>query len=152
MSMPTSPSASAPSATRIALVQADAAVISLRRVLAFDAATCLAMGVVLIAVAEPIAGLTVLPAALLLYAGAALIPIAAFMALLALRRQISVAGTLLIVAGNLVWVAASIGIVLTGFVAPNPLGLALVICQALAVAVLAGLEYRTLHLARPGMP
>lgn len=146
--MPTSTSATASPAPTDAR-RPMAGLPALRRLLALDAVTCVAMGIVLMTAAGPVAAATALPEPLLFYAGAALIPIAAFMALLAVRARIWVAGTLLVVAGNALWVAASIGIVLAGLVAPNALGLALVIGQALAVAALAGLEYRAVRLARP---
>lgn len=60
--------------------------LTLRQVLLLDAATCAAMGAALALASGPIARLTRLPEPLLLGAGLALLPIAAFMALVALRR------------------------------------------------------------------
>ena len=62
---------------------------TLRRVLMVDAATCVATGLLMFLFATPLSTLLGLPAALLLYAGASLFPIAAFMAWLALRRDVS---------------------------------------------------------------
>lgn len=146
--MPTSTSSTA-NPTRTGAPIATPAESALRRLLALDAATCAVMGVALIAAAGPVAAATALPEPLLSLAGAVLMPIAAFMALVAFREQVPAVGAVLVVAGNVLWVAASIGIVLAGLVAPNALGLALVIAQALAVTVLAGLEYRALRLAGP---
>jgi len=42
---------------------------------------------------------------------------------------------------NALWVAASIVLLLSGWVAPNALGTVFVIVQALAVAVFADLQY-----------
>ena len=60
-----------------------------------------------------------LPPALLLYAGLALIPTAAFMALVATRPAVSPAGVWLIIAGNGLWAAASLLLLASGLVAPN---------------------------------
>jgi hypothetical protein len=116
----------------------------LRTVLAVDAATCGVMGLVLIIGAGFIAGLTGLPAALLLYAGIALLPIAAFMAIVASRPTPPAAGVWLIVLGNIGWIAASVLLILSGWVAPNALGHAFVLVQALIVAGLSWLEYGAL--------
>ena len=53
---------------------------SLRTLLMNDAATCAAMGAGLVLAASPVARLTALPPDLLMGAGLALLPIAAFMA------------------------------------------------------------------------
>jgi hypothetical protein len=121
-----------------------------RPLLLVDAATCTAMGVALIAASGPIAGLTQLPAPLLSGAGVALLPVAALMALVASRRPLPAAGLRLVVVGNLLWIAASIALLVGGWVAPNALGTAFVLAQAIAVAALAMLEYLALRrLAAP---
>ena len=107
----------------------------LRRTLAVDAATCAAMGVLLAAFQAPLAGLLGLPAALLFYAGLALFPCAALM--LVAHRSRALAW--LVVAGNAAWLAGSVVVLVVA--SPTALGYAFVIAQAIAVAVLAGLEY-----------
>jgi hypothetical protein len=114
--------------------------LSLRNVLLLDAITCVAMGVLLTAASLWIGALTQIPAGLLFYAGAVLFPVAAFMALVATRSEIPQAGVRLIVAGNAAWVAGSILLLASGWIAPNALGCAFVLLQALAVAILAWLE------------
>jgi hypothetical protein len=109
----------------------------LRRVLYFDAATCIAMGLSLILLAQPLAPLLGLPALLLESAGAALFPIAAFIGWAATHRR----ATWLVIAGNVAWVAASLLLVTVGWVEPSALGYAFVLAQAAAVAVLAALEH-----------
>ncbi|MGO7185857.1 hypothetical protein ACCT14_31340 [Rhizobium brockwellii] len=95
---------------------------SLKPLLAFDAATCAAMGAVLLLGSTSIAAVTQIPASLLFWAGASLIPIAAFMAISSRATPVrSWAGTL-IVLGNLMWVAASIFLPATGLITPNALG------------------------------
>ena len=111
----------------------------LRRVLTVDAATCVATGVLMILFATPLSTLLGLPAALLFYAGASLFPIAAFMAWLALRRDVSRWGAWVVILGNAGWVAGSV-LVLVLF-SPTAVGYAFVIAQAVVVAFLAELEY-----------
>lgn len=110
-------------------------------VLLFDAATCLAMGVALLALADLLASFLGLPVALLRWAGALLLPCAALMAIAGRRVPPPRALVMLIVAGNLAWVAASayVAAALPGIAAA---GQVVVIVQALAVLVLAVLEWR----------
>lgn len=119
--------------------------ITLRNLLLADAATCIAMGLLLAVGADALSRLTLIPAALLLYAGLALLPIAAFMAAVALRAAIPPAGALLVVAGNALWAACSILLLLSGWIEPNVLGGGFIAVQAAAVALLAVLEYGALN-------
>jgi hypothetical protein len=112
----------------------------LARILILDAGTCAAMGLLLILFCGPVSGLTAVPAPLLLWAGAALIPIAIYMALVARSGTGSPLAVVLVIAGNLGWVAASLA--LFGMISPNGLGVALIAGQALVVALLAWLELR----------
>ena len=112
---------------------------NLRRVLLLDAATCVATGLLLSLFAVPLEALLALPYTLLQYAGLSLFPIAAFMAWVAMREKPLKAGVWAVIAGNAAWVAASIALLF--LLAPSPLGYAFVIAQALAVALLAELEY-----------
>ena len=119
---------------------------SLRAVLAFDAFTCLAMGTVLLTAASPLGTLLGLPTELLFWAGAVLVPCAALMAAAAAMRQPAPWLVATIVAGNAVWVAASIAVLFV--FAPNGLGVAFVLAQAAAVVVLLVLERRGLATGR----
>jgi len=118
---------------------------TLRGLLAFDAATCLGMGVLLIVAATPLAPLLGLPQALLGWAGGLLLPSAALMAAGAALPSLRAALARLVVAGNLAWVVASVAVL--GLTAPSGLGIAFVLAQALVVAVLAALERRALRAA-----
>ena len=109
----------------------------LRRVLFIDATTCLAMGLALLLLAQPAAPLLGLPAMLLEMAGAALLPIAAFIGWSAVSGRLP----WLIVAGNVAWVLASAALLLGGWVSPTALGYGFVIVQATVVAALAAMEY-----------
>lgn len=112
--------------------------LSLRRVLAFDAFTCVALGVALLAMTSLLASLSGLPQGLLAWAGAILFPSAAAMALAAARPARPL--VLLVVAGNVLWIIASIAVLAVA--TPTVLGGMIVIAQAAAVAVLAWLEAR----------
>jgi hypothetical protein len=111
----------------------------LRRVLFADAATCVATGLFLALLAAPLAPYLGLGAGLLLYAGLALLPIAAFIAWVAAREHISPAGVWLVIVGNVLWVLASLALLFA--VSPTALGYAFVVGQALIVAALAEMEY-----------
>ncbi len=111
----------------------------LRIVLGIDAATCIAMGLALLALAGPLGVLLGLPARLLFFAGLVLLPCAALM--YATARSAGPNRTLawVVVLGNLAWIVASIGIAAT--LAPTPLGIVFLLAQAAVVAVLGSLEY-----------
>jgi hypothetical protein len=112
----------------------------LRPVMLFDAATCLAMGGLLVAVAGPIAGLTELPVPLLREAGILLLPFALFV--LWAARQGGGWPVQLVAGLNLAWVAASFGVI--ALVQPNVLGVAFVTVQALVVGAIAALQFHAL--------
>jgi len=122
-----------------------AAAPNLRWVLGFDAATCLVMGVLLVAAAAPLASLVALPQALLFWAGIVLFPSAALMAgAAALPRPALV---WLVVLGNAAWVIASLGVLLA--LQPNALGIVFVLVQAAVVVALLVLERRGLASLEP---
>lgn len=113
----------------------------LRRLLWLDAATCIATGALMNIGAAPLAALLNLPPALLFYAGLSLFPIAAFIVFVASRATIPVAGVWLIVIGNAAWTLTSLALLTDNRLTPNALGIAFILIQAAAVAVLAELEY-----------
>lgn len=121
---------------------------ALARVLLVDAGTCVAMGAVLSLASGPLGELTGIPEPLLRYAGLSLFPVAAFIALVALRRDAGARWVWLVVSGNALWAAASFAL-LMGVIAPNPIGVAFIVVQALAVGALTWLEVLGL---RPGLP
>ena len=118
-----------------------------RTVLLVDAATCVAMGAVLTVGTGLVATLTALPSALLLYAGLALFPIAAFMVAVAMQATTWDAGVWLVIIGNVLWVVGSLWLMVSGWIAPNALGYVFITAQALAVALLAALEHVALRRA-----
>lgn len=113
----------------------------LRRVLWLDAATCVATGALMSFGSTPLAGLTNLPAGLLFYAGLSLFPVAAFIVFVASRAAIPAAGVWMVVIGNAAWSLTSLALLTDQRVSPNALGIAFVLIQAAAVALLAELEY-----------
>jgi hypothetical protein len=132
----------------------DRSLLSLRPLLAVDAVTCAGMGVVLTFGSGPLAGWTELPPGLLRYAGIALIAIAVVIAAVAASRTLRPLAVRAIIAGNVLWVAASAAVLVPGWLAPNELGVAFIIAQALVLVVLIGLERgalrRSLPSPRPG--
>jgi hypothetical protein len=114
----------------------------LHTLLLVDAATCLAMGLLLLAAAVPLATLTAVPAALLLYAGIILLPVAAFMAIIGWWQLNSGPAVWLIIIGNALWALVSLLLLVGPWIAPNILGLGFIGVQALVVMVLTVLEYR----------
>jgi hypothetical protein len=111
----------------------------LRNVLLFDAITCVATGLLMTAGARLVAGVTDIPTSVLMPAGFSLFPIAAFIALVAMRLPWR-AGVALVILGNAGWVAGSL-LLLAGAIKPNAFGTLFVLVQAIAVAGLAALEY-----------
>ncbi|MHA6645544.1 hypothetical protein [Mesorhizobium sp. A623] len=118
---------------------------SLKPLLALDAATCAAMGAVLLLGSTLVAGVTEIPADLLFWAGASLIPVAAFMAISSRTTPVPGWAATLVVVGNLSWVAASIFLPSAGLIAPNALGWAFLVGQAGVIAILAKLEFDALR-------
>ena len=117
----------------------------LRRALLLDAAISGATGILLALDAGVLQQLLGLPPALLRYAGLALIPFAALLVHLARGERLSPSSVWAVIAGNAAWVVASLAVLLTGWIEPNRLGTAFVVAQALAVALLAEVEYAALR-------
>ncbi|HEY0838753.1 MAG TPA: hypothetical protein VGD74_01070 [Vulgatibacter sp.] len=126
----------------------------LRNVLYLDALTCFAFGALLSLGAAPLASAMQVPEALLFYAGVSLFPIAAFMAIVGKRAAATASMVGIVVAGNLLWVAASLWLLVSGSIAPNTLGTAFIALQAAAVAGLTALEVRGIFSVRrsPAVP
>jgi hypothetical protein len=74
-------------------------------------------------------------------AGLSLFPIAAFITLVASRTPSWPLGVWLVILGNAGWVLASVWLLAGGAIRPNALGVAFVLVQAVAVALLTSLEY-----------
>lgn len=91
--------------------------------------------------AGPFASLFNLPQVLLLEVGLFLIAYAAFVGWLGSRPAVQKPMVLLVIIGNAAWTLASIALLFSGAVAPNVLGMAMVVAQAIATGVFAELQY-----------
>lgn len=107
---------------------------ALQTILKLDSATCALMGALLVSASGLVAGVTAIPADLLFWAGLLLLPIAAFMAVLAGTVSVPSLGTCLVIGGNVLWIAASLALPVTGIISPNVFGWILVLGQAVVVA------------------
>ncbi|WP_330114728.1 hypothetical protein SA496_26715 [Pseudomonas sp. JS3066] len=113
----------------------------LRRALQADALASGAMGLLLTLAAGPLEELLGLPRALLLGAGIGLLPFALALGWLANRQTLRRGWIWAVLAINAVWVIDSLSFLALGWVEPTLLGKVFVIGQAVAVAVLAELEF-----------
>ena len=110
-----------------------------------DAASALATGVLQLAAAPLLAAWFGLPEGLLTASGWVLLAVAAYAAWLA-RGPIRRPAVLALVAGNALWVAGCLELLLTG-AAGTALGAAWLVLQAVAVGILAELEWIALRRA-----
>jgi hypothetical protein len=113
----------------------------LRTVLLADAATCLVSALLMIFGSAALGRLFGMPPKLFSYAGISLLPFTAGLVYIMSRERLSPTVVWAIIVLNVLWTADSFLIIATGWVTPNELGYAFVAAQALAVAVLTGLEY-----------
>ena len=113
----------------------------LRRTLFLDAVVTGATALLLITAAGILAGLLELPATLLRYAGAILVPFVIFVVYVARQADVPRAAVATIIMLNLAWVLVSVWLVLGDQIRPNGLGTAFIIAQALAVGLFAELQY-----------
>ena len=114
---------------------------NLRFALLADAVASGATGLLMIAGADLLTGLLGLPVALMREAGLLLVPYVAFVAFVGTREVISRPAVQAVIALNVLWVLASAGLLVSGFVAPTALGYAFVIAQAIVVGVFAELQF-----------
>jgi hypothetical protein len=113
----------------------------LRRVLALDSASCLAIGLLLALGAGPLSALFGLGEGLLFGAGLLLLPLAAFIAWLASRAVPPSALVWPVIAGNAAWTVESFLLISAESARITPLGTAFVATQAVAVLGVTLLEY-----------
>ena len=112
----------------------------LRRILVLDGAVSLVSGAAMLLGAQVLTSLTAIDPAVLRGAGAILLPFAALVLWTASRNTVPVWAVWTIIGINVLWTAESVVSLATGWLAPNALGTAVVIVQAVAVAILAELE------------
>ncbi|WP_372001361.1 hypothetical protein P7L68_20955 [Tistrella mobilis] len=119
----------------------------LRRVLWLDALSGLGMAALFLIAGGLVSDLTGLPRGLLTGTAMVLIVIAGGILLIAARDPLPRLAVRTLAIVNLLWVVDSIALLIFGWVDPTSLGYALVIGQAVVVAVLA--ELQLLGLRRP---
>lgn len=120
---------------------------TLRNILLADAATGAAAAVLTIGASGLLAELLALPAGLIFWAGVALLPIVAFLVVMARRPAVPRGWIAEIALINAAWVVASFALLASGWVQPNMLGIAFVVAQALAVGLFAVLQAGQLRAA-----
>lgn len=110
-----------------------------------DAVISGATGLLMLAGAGVLTSWLGVPAPLMRYVGLILLPFAAMVLYLARMPLVSRAGVRLVIALNVAWVAASILVLVAGWIEPTTLGMAFVIFQAVVVAGFAELQYTGLR-------
>ena len=113
----------------------------LRRAIQGDAVIAGAMAVLLVAAAGLLGPLLNLPESLLREVGIFLIVYATLVGFLGSRQVMPKLAVCLLIAANALWAIDSIALLFTNWVQPNLLGQAFVAAQAVAVAVIAELQY-----------
>ncbi|TWO69369.1 hypothetical protein FN976_18945 [Caenimonas sedimenti] len=116
----------------------------LRNVLWADAVSCAATGALQLAAAGWLAQVLGLPGELLLASGGLLVGVVLLASWLATREPVPRAPLWVLIAGNWLWVAGCLGLLFTG-AATTTLGQAYLVLQAVAVIVLAELEWMGLR-------
>jgi hypothetical protein len=120
----------------------------LRRVLWFDAATCLITGTVFLAAGAAVERLLAIPAPLARALAVVLLAFGAFVAWVGMRRELMRPAVWAIVLANASWAVESVLALVFGWLQPDALGQWFVMAQAAAVAVIAELQFIGLRRAR----
>lgn len=113
----------------------------LRRLLLTDALISGASGLLMFLGASALETVLAVPASLFRWAGISLIPFTAALLVLARNEPLPRRGVWAVIAANAAWVIASVLLLVSGEIAPNWLGSAFILVQAVAVAVLAEMQY-----------
>jgi hypothetical protein len=113
----------------------------LRRAIQGDAIITGAMAALLVAAAGLLGSLLSLPESFLREVGVFLIVYAALVGFLGTRDLMPRVAVWLVIIANAIWAIDSIALLFTGWVAPNMLGQAFVVAQAVSVAIIAELQY-----------
>jgi hypothetical protein len=123
----------------------------LRRVLLFDAATCLITGTVMLTASGTVERLLAIPAPVSRVLAVVLLAFGAAVAWVATRRELpgsTVWAVWAIVAMNALWAVESVLALAFGWLEPNSPGRAFIIAQAVVVAVIAELQFIGLRRAK----
>lgn len=120
----------------------------LRRVLFADAAISGASALAMLAGANLAARPLGLPPALLMAAGASLLPFTLGVLWLAARPRTPRGGVWLVIALNLLWAIDALALLFSGWLGPTMLGVAFLVAQAVVTVSLAELEFVGLRRAQ----
>ncbi len=120
-------------------------VIPLRTALVLDAVASGATGLLAIVASGFLGWLLELPPGLLLGAGLVLVPYVLFVIYTATRATIPRGAVRVVILANFLWAAASVLLLLSGWVSPNALGVAFVLAQAAVVALFGQLQVMALR-------
>ena len=121
----------------------------LRRAILGDAIITGAMALLLATSARPLGWLLDLPEPFLREVGLFLLVYAALVGFLGVRRRMHKLAVWAVIAMNALWAIDSIALLFTGWVAPNLLGVAFIVMQAVTVGLIAGLQYIGLAKSEP---
>jgi hypothetical protein len=121
----------------------------LRRAILGDAVITGAMALLLATSARPLGWLLDLPEPFLREVGLFLLVYAALVGFLGVRRRMPKLAVWAVIAMNALWTIDSIALLFTGWVAPNLLGTAFVVMQALSVGLIAAFQYIGLTKSEP---
>lgn len=117
----------------------------LRRALQLDTLASGAMAVLLVFGAGYLTSLLNLPETFLRSTGLFLIAWTALVGFLATRETLSKAIVWAVIVGNAVWTVDSLALLATSWIAPNTLGIAFIVMQAVAVGLFAELQFMGLR-------
>ena len=101
----------------------------------------------MIAAADMLEPILNVPAMVMRSAGVVLLPFAAMVFFFSRREQLTRSRVWVVIALNAAWVAASVLVLVSGWIQPTTLGLAFVLFQAVVVAGLAELQFTGLRKA-----
>jgi hypothetical protein len=122
--------------------------LSLRRVLLLDTIATGATALLLLMGAEQLASLLGLPIAMLRESGLILAAFVVFVGWMAAQEPAPISAVRLVIAANVIWVAASLMLLVSGFVEPTAAGYVLISAQALVVGGFAELQMMALRRSR----
>lgn len=115
--------------------------VSVRNAVLADGVISGAMGALLIVAAGPLSGLLGISAGFLFWVGVAFMPWMLALLLIGRKDQPSARTVETVIALNMLWVVASIGLIIFGPFEMTTLGIAFVLAQALAVTIFADLQF-----------
>lgn len=122
--------------------------LTLRQALLTDAVVSGLVGMLSLAGARWLDSLLDLPAALLAGSGAIMVVYAAGLLMLGNRDRIPETGARTVVAGNLVWAAACVVLLVGDWIEPNAAGIAFILVQIVAVVIFAEMQAMALCASR----